>query len=554
MGLKLPVSNPVILAVLDGWGIAPPSSGNAITQASTRNMNRLWAAYPHTQLRASGEAVGLPRGEVGRTETGHLNMGAGRIVYQDLARINMAIADGSFFDNQVLNGAFEHAVKHNSNVHLIGLLGAGGVHSNMEHLFALVHLSGLRLLQRLFIHAFTDGRDSPPSASLAYVQQLRGVLEKEKVGTIASIMGRYWAMDRDQRWERTQKAYQALTKGVGVAAKTPDEAIQMSYRQGRSDEFIEPTLMVNDQNVAIATIRENDAVIFFNFRIDRPRQLTKAFVLEDFTNANLAWDYDPYAVVYEKKHIPEHPGGVTFDRGSRLNNLYFVMMTEYGRPMVEAGAMVAFPPEKGKMPLGRGFSDNTLKQLRVAESEKERFVGFYFNGLVEAPFSGEDRLIVPSPKVPTYDQKPEMSALEMTDKLLTRLRETSSYRFVLVNFANVDMVGHTGNLSAAVKACETVDHCVGLLAQFVLAHDGALVITADHGNAEEMINLQTGEVETEHSANPVPFIVVSKHFLGKPHTLPGGIVADVAPTVLALMGLNKPTLMTGRNLLEQIGR
>ena len=544
----------VCLVVLDGWGIATPGPGNAVDLANTVNMDRFWASFPHTQLQASGEAVGLPRGEAGNTETGHLNLGAGRIVYQDLARINMAIADGSFLSNPELVNAFAHAKKNNSKLHYLGLIGAGGVHSNMEHLFALIRLASQQNFQNLFLHLFTDGRDSPPTAAKTYIARVREVLAREKVGQIASIMGRYWAMDRDHRWDRTQKAYLALTKGEGQLVKTPEEAIDMSYSQGKTDEFIEPSIITKTDGTPVSLIQDNDAVIFFNFRIDRPRQLSRAFCFEDFSKANLAFEYDPYLVKYAKKHIvqansPELP----FERGPRLGNLLFVMMTEYEKHLVENGAKVAFPPEIVDMPLGRVLSESSKKQLRMSESEKERFVTFYFNGQQETAFDGEERYIVPSPKVATYDLKPEMSARELTEAVLGRLREDNhQYDFVLVNFANPDMVGHTGSIGPAVKACEVVDECVGKIANFVLAYGGTLLVTADNGNAEEMIDPHTGAIETEHTSNPVPFIAISKDLMGKSQTLQAGMLADIGPTVLGLYGITPPGSMTGRNLLEGV--
>jgi len=544
----------VCLVVLDGWGISAAGPGNAISLASTVNMDRFWASFPHTQLAASGEAVGLPRGEAGNTETGHLNLGAGRIVYQDLARINMSVADGTFFKNPVLLAAIEHARKNNSNLHYLGLIGAAGVHSNLEHLYALIQLSARESFKNVFLHLFSDGRDSPPTSAKTYVNSVREVIARESVGTIASIMGRYWAMDRDLRWDRTAKAYFALTKGQGHLVKTPEEAIDMSYSQGKTDEFIEPSLITKADGTPITLIKDNDAVVFFNFRIDRPRQLSRAFVFQDFTKANLNFGYDPYLVKYAKKHeIELHPVQEPFERGPQIQNLFFVTMTEYERSLVENKAMVAFPPQTVDMPLGRVLAEAQKKQLRVSESEKERFVTFYFNGQQETAFEGEDRFITPSPKVATYDLKPEMSARELTDSLLAKLREQNQeYSFILVNFANPDMVGHTGSIGPAVKACEVVDECVGKIANTVLAYGGSLLITADHGNAEEMIDAQSGAIETEHSTNPVPFIIVSKKYLGNPLNLPAGILADVAPTVLSLLGITQPSSMTGRNLLESL--
>lgn len=544
----------VIVAVLDGWGLAPPNPGNAIALANTPNMKRFWASFPHTQLQASGEAVGLPKGEVGNTETGHLNLGAGRIVYQDLARINMAIADGSFAENKVLVNAFTHAKTNNSSVHAIGLVGSGGVHSNLNHLYAIIQIAKKQEFKNLCVHVITDGRDSPPTSALTYINQLQGVLQKEQVGKIVSIMGRYWAMDRDNRWDRTAKAYNALVHAEGHLVKSIEEAVQMSYDQGKTDEFIEPCLLSNANGTPIAQISANDAVIFFNFRIDRPRQLAKAFVLPDWSKV-YEDSFDPYSVEYTKKHTkvtstPRIAIEQIFDRKEKLANLYFATMTEYSKSIVDAGAKVAFPPEHVSMPLGRVISDNSMKQLRVAESEKERFVTFYFNGQNESPLPQEDRLIISSPSVPTYDKKPEMSAREMTDALLAKVFHGEAYSFILVNFANADMVGHTGNLGAAVTACQVVDECLGKLASFVMAYDGLLIVTADHGNTEEMVKLDSGEVDTEHSNNPVPFVAVAKRYLGKSIMLESGNLSDVAPTVLKALGLEVPQMMMGKDLLN----
>jgi 2,3-bisphosphoglycerate-independent phosphoglycerate mutase len=542
----------VILAVLDGWGISAPGAGNPLSKAEIPNMKKFMASYPHTELQASGEAVGLPRAEVGNTETGHINMGAGRIVYQDLQRINLSIADGSLYDNPVLIGAIDHARTNGSNLHLMGLVGAGGVHSNIEHLFALMELCKKHQFKNVFLHLFTDGRDSPPTAAKIYISQIREAIARSGTGQIASVMGRYWAMDRDLRWERTAKAYLALTKGQGQLVKTPEEGIDASYMEGKTDEFIEPCVISGADGKPVSLIKENDSVIFFNFRIDRPRQLSKAFVLEDFSKANESVGFDPYLVKYQKSHLAPKPESKTepFVRGPRLNNLYFVTMTEYGKPIVTAGAKVAFPPETVSLPLGRVISEAGYKQLRVSESEKERFVTFYFNGQQEAAFEGEDRLIVPSPKVATYDLKPEMSAREMTEEVLKKLREFSDYKFILINYANPDMVGHTGNIGSAVKACEVVDECLGKLSDWVLAYGGYMIVTADHGNVEEMIDSKSGAIETEHSSNPVPFVVVSQKLIGNPITLTTGILADIAPTILKLLGIPIPSSMTGHNLLD----
>lgn len=546
--------NSVTLLVLDGWGISVKSPGNAILQAQTPNFNKYFNSFPHTQLEASGEAVGLPRGEAGNTETGHLNLGAGKIVYQDLARINLSIADGSFYTNQNLLNAIEYAKKNNSNLHFLGLMGAGGVHSNLEHLFALLTMAKRNNFNRVFLHLITDGRDSPPTSSKTYLNKIIEVIKTEGVGQIASIMGRYWAMDRDRRWDRTAKAYFCLTKGEGHLTKTPYEAVDVSYQMGKTDEFIEPSCICGPNGNPVSLIKENDAVVFFNFRIDRPRQLSAAFVIDDFTDKSLELEFDPYLERYEKTHLISKLDQYqnVFTRGDKIKNLYFCTMTEYSKSIVAAGAKVAFSPEKIDIPLGRVLSDAGLKQLRLAESEKERFVTYYFNGLREDPFPAEERIIIPSPNVPTYDQKPDMSVYEITNKYLSLQKEGNKYSFTLINFANPDMLGHTGNIAPTVKAVECVDDCLGKITNFVLAYNQTLLVCADHGNAEEMINTHTGQIDTEHNANPVPFIAIANKFLGKSALLPTGILADVAPTILKELNLIPPPSMTGRNLLENI--
>ena len=536
------------LIVLDGWGIAPSGSGNAVSLAKTPNFNRFWSLYPHTQLIASGEAVGLPRGEDGNTETGHLNMGAGRIVYQDLPKINLAIADGSFFKNQAFLNAVKHVKDNSSSMHLLGLIGSGGVHSNLEHLFALLHFCKEQGLSKVFIHMITDGRDSPPTSAIEYLSSVDKEINNIKLGQIATVMGRYYAMDRDRRWDRTEKAYVALTQGIGQKANSAKEAIENAYNNKETDEFISPTVIVDNQS-SVGLVKPNDAVIFFNFRIDRPRQLTKAFVLDDFQNKAGTVGFHPYSVKYHKKHIlekqPEYP---LFNRGPVIPNLFFVTMTEYEKDLP---VHIAFPQQVIDMPLGRVIADRGLRQLRVSETEKERFVTFYFNGLREKAFPEEDHLIIPSPHVPTYDMKPEMASYEMTDALLKRL-QSEEYAFFLINFACPDMVGHTGVIPASIKAIETADECIGKIVRSVLSIDGSCLITADHGNVEEMIDAATHGIDTEHSTNPVPAIFIDKDFEGRPRELETGILADVAPTILNLMNVPKPSVMTGKNLLQSL--
>ena len=536
----------VVLAIMDGWGIAPDGPGNAISQAKTPTLDGLTAAYPHTQLIASGEGVGLPKGEIGNTETGHLNIGAGHIVYQDLPRINMAIADGEFFKNKEFLEAINHARQNNSKLHLIGLIGAGGVHANPEHLFALLQLASQNNFHDVFLHLITDGRDSAPTSALDYLGRVEEEIKKVGLGTVATVMGRYWAMDRDFRWDRTARAYWAMVKGEGNTFTSAQEAIKNSYDKKVTDEFIEPAVISKDGK-PLALIGNNDSAVFFNFRIDRPRQLTKAFVMENFeAEANTLWSFDPYSVNYSKSHLANQDQSrlPPFKRGPGLSNLFFVTMTKYGDGIP---VHVAFPPEIVRMPLGRVIAEAGHRQLRAAESEKERFVTFYFNGLRETAFPGEERLIIPSPKVKTYDLKPEMSANELTEEILANIKE-NVYKLIVINFANADMVGHTGVIPAAIQACETVDSCLAKISEVVIALGGTLVITADHGNAEEMIDPKTGQAVTEHSTNPVPFIVVSK--TPSPQTLPSGILADIAPTILNLLGIPVPAQMTGRNLLQ----
>ena len=537
---------PVVLIILDGWGIAPPGPGNAVSLAKTPNFNKFWAAFPHTQLIASGEAVGLPHNEPGNSETGHLNLGAGQIVFQDLPRINMAIAEGSFYQISAFKQVAEHVRQNNSSLHLLGLVGSGGVHSNLEHLFALLHLAAQEGLKKVWLHLFTDGRDSPPTSAFVFLNQIQMAIEKTGVGQIATLIGRYYAMDRDLRWERTQKAYELLVEGKGEKVESLKEAIKQSYSRDQTDEFLEP-LVINDQGL----IKDNDGLIFFNFRIDRPRQLTKAFVLPDFEKLKIPKAaFDPYAERYGLKLYQAPEGTITFPRKKILKNLFFVTMTEYEKGLP---TRIAFPPEIVKLPLARIISENNLRQLHISETEKERFVTYYFDGQREKPFANEDWVEIPSPKVATYDLKPEMSALEITQEVLKRLPDLD-YHLTVINYANPDMVGHTGIISAGIKACEAVDECLDKVVNYVFNSGGVCLITADHGNVEEMIDPLTGGVDTEHSVNPVPFLVVSRHFGSSGRFLREGILADVAPTILSIMDLSKPDLMTGRSLISSISQ
>jgi 2,3-bisphosphoglycerate-independent phosphoglycerate mutase len=533
---------PVVLIILDGWGIAPEGPGNAVTQAKTPNFNSYWSSYPHTSLLASGEAVGLPHDEKGNSETGHMNLGAGRIIYQDLPRISMAIADGSFFKNHAFVETANHVKKYNSCLHLMGLIGHGGVHSSMEHLYALLRFAKEQELKNVYLHLFTDGRDSPPTAAPIYLDQLaKEIKEIDIIAPVATIMGRYYGLDRDNRWERTEIAYRALTERKGETTNDLKKSLQKSYDEGVTDEFIKPLIVSETKGIS-----KNDAVIFFNFRIDRPRQLTKALVIEDFKKlVGQKIAFDPYTEKYLKKTYVERRIASIFDRGLKIENLCFTTMTEYEKDLP---VNIAFRPTKVSLPLGRVLSENSLRQLRTTETEKERFVTYYFNGQREEPFPGEERVIIPSPDVPTYDLKPEMAAFQITAEVIKNLKRRI-YDFILINYANPDMVGHTGVLQAGIKACEAVDKTLGELVSTINNVGGVALITADHGNVEEMINLETGQVDTEHSTNPVPLIAVGQEYLNQAKRIQSGILADIAPTILKMLQVSVPNEMSGRPLI-----
>ena len=535
---------PVVLLILDGWGIGPNNAGNAIMRANTPNMDKYWLSFPHTQLTASGEAVGLPRGEDGNTETGHLNIGAGHIVYQDLPRINMAIADGSFNNTVAFVNAVNHVKKHGSRLHIMGLIGAGGVHSNIEHLYALLNFCKLQQVDTVYIHGFTDGRDSPPTSGITYVQQIMDTCKSLGIGKLASLMGRYYAMDRDKRWDRIETAYNTLTIANGAQVADPVAYLQEQYQAGVTDEFIEAANILDEQNQPI-TIQDNDAVIFFNYRIDRPRELTRAFVMPDFEGGIVHEAFDPYTEKYENTNIQKQEHIETFQRQKKVNNLYFVTMTRYEENLPTD---VAFPPQNIKNPLCKVISMNGLSSLRMSETEKERFVTFYMNGQQDVIYPGEDRVILPSKGVKSYDLAPEMSTPEVASEMIDRIRQ-KKYDVIIANLCNGDMVGHTGNLDATIKACEILDEYVGKIVSEVYAQGGVVLITADHGNAEELINNQTGEVDTEHSIYPVPLLIIGPQYANKPIMLPSGILADVAPTLLKILGIPKPDTMTGRALI-----
>lgn len=537
---------PLVLVVLDGWGIAPPGPGNAITQADIGYFNQLLSAYPSTRLLASGQAVGLPAGEDGNTEVGHINLGAGRIIFQDLPRINTAIADGSFFQNPALMAAVTHVKSAGSTLHLLGLVGSGGVHANNEHLFALIKFARMNQVAKLALHLITDGRDSPPSSAAIYIDQINSQIAHHGLGKIASVLGRYYALDRDHRWNRTEKAYRCLTQGNNQQATSAEEAIRAAYAAGLTDEFIPPTNIVDEDEQPVSLISDNDAVIFFNFRVDRPRQLTKVFVLTNFESEANQLAFDPLQDKYLDSHLPEKVTLLPpFKRGRVISNLKFVTMTEYQKGLpVE----VVTPPLSVEYPLSRVLAEANLRQLKIAETEKERFVTYYFNGLREQPFPGEDWLMIPSPKVATYDLAPEMSTAPLGAKVVEKIKQ-NTYQFILVNIACPDMVAHTGDLQATIRACEAADAALKQIVNAASAFGGTTMITADHGNAEELINLQTGETDTEHSDNPVPLIIVSSQFVGNPRKLAPGILADVAPTILKLLGLTLPGAMSGKSLI-----
>lgn len=540
-------NNQVILLVLDGWGISTSGPGNAIAQAATPNFDRLLATFPNTELTASGSAVGLPEGTDGNSEVGHLNLGAGRIVPQDVLRINQAITDGSFYKNPVFLQSITHAQKNQSQIHLLGLIGEGLVHASNQHLYAMLNLLSRKNFKRVYLHLITDGRDSPPRSALLYLKEAEKEMKHYQLGEIASIMGRYWAMDRDLRWDRTQAAYNCLTCGQGEKAQSAQEAIKQAYRRGESDEFIKPTLIFKN-HTPLAAVQNQDTIIFYNFRIDRPRQLTKAFVLTDFEARANQTGPDPYKNEFAAESSKDTDPQPPFKRQKVLDGIFFVTMTEYEKNLP---TQIAFHEKSIELPLGQVISQAGFTQLRAAETEKERFVSYYFNGFREEPFPKEERLIVPSPKVATYDLQPEMSIYLLTDQFIKQL-EQGNFQFALLNFANPDMVAHTGKLAPAIKACEAVDECLGGLSEFALSQGASLLVCADHGNAEELININTGEIDTKHSTSPVPFILINERWKDKPSNLPSGILGDVAPSILKLLDLPQPEIMTGKSLINNI--
>ncbi|MDR2089654.1 MAG: 2,3-bisphosphoglycerate-independent phosphoglycerate mutase [Clostridiales Family XIII bacterium] len=508
---------PLMLMILDGFGLSDETRGNAIAAARKPHLDGIFRDYPHTSLGASGEAVGLPDGQMGNSEVGHLNIGAGRVVYQEYTRISKSVRDGDFFENPALNRAADRALENGGALHLLGLVSDGGVHSHNTHLCALLAFAKRKGLERVYVHAFLDGRDTPPRSAAGFLRELEAEIAKIGAGRIALLSGRYYAMDRDNRWERVQQAYDAISLGTGIPAASAAEAIESAYAAGESDEFVKP------RNICAAgerpvTVQDGDSVIFFNFRPDRARELTRCFVDPRFAG---------------------------FPREKTYASLFFVTMTSYDAEM--PNAEVAYPPQTLDNTLGAYIAGLGLSQLRIAETEKYAHVTFFFNGGVEEPNAGEDRVLIDSPKVATYDLQPEMSAPAVTDEAIARI-ESGKYDLVVLNFANCDMVGHTGVLEAATKAVEAVDACIGRIAERVLARDGRILLTADHGNAERMID-DDGTPFTAHTTNPVPLALIAKE--KAPALLPGGRLCDLAPTLLDLMDLPQPAEMTGRSLLDR---
>lgn len=508
---------PTVLMILDGYGLNEKTEGNAVKEGKTPVMDQLMAEYPFVRGNASGMAVGLPDGQMGNSEVGHLNMGAGRIVYQDLTKITKSIQDGDFFENPALLAACENVKKNHSALHMYGLVSDGGVHSHNTHIYGLLELAKRQGIEKVYVHCFLDGRDTPPASGKEYVEELTAKMQEIGVGEVATVMGRYYAMDRDNRWERVEKAYRAMVYGEGEQAASGPEGIQASYDKEITDEFVLPTVIIKD-GAPVATIQENDSIIFYNFRPDRAREITRTFCDDGFTG---------------------------FDRGERIKTTY-VCFTEYD--VTIENKLVAFVKEEITNTFGEFLAANGKKQARIAETEKYAHVTFFFNGGVEEPNKGEDRILVNSPKVATYDLKPEMSAYEVCGKLTGAIR-SGDYDVIIINFANPDMVGHTGVEAAAIKAIEAVDECVGKAVEAVKEVNGQMFICADHGNAEQLIDEETGEPFTAHTTNPVPFILVNAD--PAYHLREGGCLADIAPTLIELMGMEQPKEMTGKSLLEK---
>lgn len=512
---------PFVLAICDGFGSAPAGlQGNAVLMAETPNMMDLWEHYPHTELFAHGQHVGLPKDQPGNSEAGHMNIGAGRIVKQDSVYISEGIVDGTFFRNTAFLETLKHAVKYGTAVHLLGLIAEKSAHASLDHLFGLLDLCREHRVKKVRIHAFTDGRDGPRFEAPAVIHRIEARLRPNE--RIASVMGRFYPMDRDRNWQRVGMAYHAIVNGEGLAVADPVSACLQGYNRGESDEFIIPSVILDDRHRPIGPVEDNDVLIFFNLRSDRARQLTKTFALDDFEARNEG--------AFRRRRVPD--------------NIRFCAMTDFGPDL--PNIFTAYPHRELRNPVTEVLRD--YRQLYAAESEKYAHVTYFMNGLVADPRGGEERLRIPSHKVPRFDIEPEMKARELTTAVLKRLR-TGKYHFICVNFANMDMVGHTGNLGAAVQAVQAVDTAIGRLWEEIDGMGGYLLITGDHGNVEQMIDPRTGAIETEHTSNPVPFIIAGKDVKGF-RELPHGVLADVIPTVLDLMGIHKPEEMTGRSLFS----
>ncbi len=511
------MNGPCVLMILDGWGIGELNDSNAVFTANTPFLDHIRENYPNTRLSCFGEAVGLPAGIMGNSEVGHLNIGAGRVVYQGLLRIDKAIEDGSFFNNDALGGVMSKVKSHHSALHFMGLVSDAGVHSQLSHLFALIDMAILKGVSEIYIHVILDGRDTPPDSGAGYVSKLQKFLDSKKIGKIASICGRYYAMDRDTRWDRTQKAYRLYTLGSGIFEKDPVEAVQNAYARGETDEFVKPVIMVDEKGVPVKIVSDNDGIVFFNFRPDRARQITRAFTEPDFDQ-------------FQREKIP-----ALCD---------FVCMVLYDEHFT---LPVAFAPVHLDNVLGEVVSHQGLNQLRIAETEKYAHVTYFFNGGEEKPFPNEDRHLVPSPRdVATYDEKPQMSAYEVAEKTVSFI-ESEKYHMIVLNFANLDMVGHTGVFSAAIKACETVDQCVKKVVTAVFKKGGTVLVTADHGNAEKMKD-ENGHVHTAHTLNQVPLVLVGED-RKTVRLREGGVLGDIAPTMLEIMKIDQPAEMTGTSLI-----
>lgn len=507
---------PVALLIVDGFALRNETYGNAVAQASKPNFDRYWNQYPHATLEASGLAVGLPEGQMGNSEVGHLNIGAGRVVYQDLTRITKSIREGAFFENETLIAAFQHAKKNGKQLHLFGLLSDGGVHSHIDHLFAMLELAKKQDFADVFIHGFLDGRDVSPDSAVGYIEKLQAKIAEIGVGRIATVQGRYYAMDRDKRWDRVEKAYRAMVYADAPAYRDPVQAVKESYEKSIMDEFVMPTVILDEAGKPVTTVQSGDSIIFYNFRPDRAIQMSQAFTNEDFRG---------------------------FDRGDkRPRDLHFVCLTHFSETV---DGYVAYKPSNLDNTLGEVLSQHGLKQLRIAETEKYPHVTFFFSGGREKEFPGETRILIPSPKVATYDLQPEMSAPELTDAVVAEI-EADNFDAIILNFANCDMVGHSGMMEPTIKAVETVDACLGRVVDAIVAKGGVAIITADHGNADLMLD-EAGRPITSHSTYPVPVIVTKDGAVLRED----GILADLSPTLLELLGVAQPVEMTGKSLLAK---